>query len=201
MAPESSVRTQDCRGERKGRLFRLRCEPLAALIDGDMDDSGDCSILFMQPSFSKEDWRITVPSVVAPRSGYSECGTIPPREGVFSITVDLSSRTVNQALTLQARDSAVEYYKGGVYGKQCRLHFPKVSTGDPFFHVYVECNGVLEVVAEFPIRSGRAASYSHWDYTRRRGSLPYGAEKRLANSDLWLTLPVGSVTAPKSVGN
>jgi hypothetical protein len=64
------------------------------------------------------------------------------------------------------------------------LRFPNAKTGDPFFHVYEECRGVLDDIWEFTIQDGHVADYAHWYYDRRRG-YPTGVESRRKETDLW----------------
>jgi hypothetical protein len=63
------------------------------------------------------------------------------------------------------------------------LRFPNVKTGDPFFHVYVECEAFLDTIWEFTAQDGRIADFAHWYYSRKRG-FPPGIEWRHDEPDL-----------------
>lgn len=182
--------TQSCRGELRGGLYRLRCDPLAVVVDLAVDDAGYCSIISIRPSMSSTDGlRVqTLEHLVQPRHRNSaqshDCGELPLKDGRFEILVTPRSRQVDKGLTSDARDAVLRYSKhGGENG--CLLRLPNVQSGDPFFHVYEECQGALASVWEFTNRSGKVADFPHWTYTRRRGGLPVGAETRRSRKDLW----------------
>src|SRR5205085_11090237 len=84
-----------------------------------------------------------------------------------------------------ARDAALAYNKRGG-DRPCVLRFPIIKTGDPFFHVYQECQGALDSVWEFTIRSGQVADFPHWTYDRPHRNLPSGSTWRRRRKDLWL---------------
>lgn len=183
--------TQTCRGELRGNLYSFRCDPLAVVVAVVVDDSGHCSIVSMSPSISEEDGlRVqTLAHLVPPRNSKPaqprDCGELPLKDGSFELAIPPRSRKVNNALTIDARNAALRYTKqGGDDG--CLLRFPDVKTGDPFFHVYEECQGALNAVWEFTIKNGKVSDFPHWSYTRRRGGFPAGAEWREGRMDLWL---------------
>lgn len=195
---------QTCRGELRGPIYKFRCDPLSVVVDVLVDDAGRCSIISMSrsvfpqeglrvltlgpPSESAPGWvqGLGVPADSGPRKRRT-CGELPLSEGTFTIAVTPRSRDVSNELTIRARDAAVAYHKRAG-ATACVLRFPKVRTGDPFFHVYERCNGAIQAVWEFPIRYGVPAESAHWICDRRH--LPRGAERRWNETDLWFeTLP------------
>jgi hypothetical protein len=180
---------QTCRGELRTNSYSFRCDPLSVVIGAVVRDSGHCSITFMRPSVSLDDGlRVqTLEHLVPPRTRTPvpprDCGELPTKEGRFELTITPRSGRVNSALTSAARDAALAYNKrsGDLF---CLLRFPNVKTGDPFFHVYEECQGVLDGIWEFTIEDGEVADFAHWFYNRRRG-FPNGTEWRRDQMDLW----------------
>jgi hypothetical protein len=154
------------------------------------DDSGHCSIVSMRPSISPDDGLHVqmLAHLVQPRNSKpaapQDCGELPLRDGSFELAIKPRSRQVNSALSSSARNAALAYNKRGGYGL-CLLRFPNVKTGDPFFHVYEECQGTLSAVWEFTIKAGQVADFPHWSSSRKRGDLPTGIEWRRTQTDLW----------------
>jgi hypothetical protein len=187
-ATSAQAGTQTCRGELRDNAYSFRCDPLGVVVELVVDDSGRCSIVSMRPTVDPNDGLHvnTLAHIVPPRqkaTAPTDCGELPVNKGPFSITITPRPREVNSALTRSARDAALASDKAGG-GSQCVFHFPYVKTGDPFFHVYEECRGVLDDVLEFTIRNGRPADFPHWTY-QGPNSLPLGAGSRLGRVDLW----------------
>lgn len=186
----STPGVQTCRGELRENLYRFRCDPLSVVVDGVVDDSGHCSIVFMRASSNPEDGlrAQTFAHVTPPRRNKlaqpGDCGELPRNDGVFELAITPRSRQVNSVLTSDAHNAALAYNSHGG-DRLCLLRFPNVKTGDPFFHVYEECQGVLDIVLEFRIRNGRVADFPHWHYSRRQGGLPTGWQWRRNRSELW----------------
>ena len=168
-APNTPV-VQTCRGEVRTNLYRFRCDPLSVIVDAVVDDSGHCSIVSMRPSISSDDGlRVqTLAHPVPPRNRKPapplDCGELPLNDGIIQLTIVPRGRQVNNGLTSSARDAALYYNQQGGEG-HCSLRLPNVKTGDPFFHVYEECQGVLHAVWEFTVQRGRVAEFPHWSYT------------------------------------
>lgn len=145
----------------------------------------------MRPSIGSDDGlRVQtlehlVPPGVPRKKGGSpqDCGELPVKDGSFEIAVTPHSRPVNGTLTGAARDTALAYNKRSG-DLSCLLRLPNVKTGDPFFHVYVECQEVLDTIWEFKIEDGDVANYAHWYYDRKRG-FPNGVGWRRNQPDLW----------------
>ena len=176
---------QRCQGELRGNAYQIRCDSLAVVLSINSDRSGNCAITNMSHSlFPQDGLRVGVLTGTSPTSPTRKpgCAELSRKEGAFNFQVNLHFGGVSTKLSTEARDAALAYFKTSG-GQQCLLRFPAVRTGDPFFHVYQECEGHLEVVWEFTISQGRAANFSHWQYTRR--NLPEGADKRRQQSELW----------------
>lgn len=199
-----SPATQTCRGELRGSSYSFRCDPLSVVVAAVRNEAGHCSITSMRPSVGAEDGvRVQtldhlVPPGVPRRKGAApeKCGELPVKEGRFDITVTPHPRPVNSTLTRAAREAAIAYSKkSGDRG--CLLRFPNVKTGDPFFHVYEECQGTLDQIWEFTIEDGRVADYAHWFYNRKRG-FPKGVEWRRDRPDLWFEVSRPEERSPAS---
>lgn len=191
--PPAGAAVQTCRGELKGTSYQFRCEPLFVAVGAITDSAGYCSIVSMMAA-TGEDHEVRVPRAdhlippgvpirkgVAPR----DCGELPISDGAFEFKVMPNGlRPVSDELSDRARRAALAYYarRGN---DLCLLRFPKVKPGDPFVHVYVECNGALNVVWEFTVERGQVADFAHWSFTRRRGGLPPGFEWRWKSNELW----------------
>jgi hypothetical protein len=183
--------TQACRGERRGNAYSFRCDPLSVVVTVIVKEGGHCPITSMRPSISSDDGlrvqtleHLVPPSVPRKKGGTpQECGELPLKEGSFQLVITPGSRPVSGALTIAARDVALAYSKASG-GRPCLLRFPNVKTGDPFFHVYVECQEVLDTIWEFRIEDGQAVDSAHWYYSRKRG-FPNGFEWRRNQTDLW----------------
>jgi len=113
------------------------------------------------------------------------CEGLPESDGDFTIRVAPLSSEADLELSRRAESAAWRYLR--VWPKRCEAFFPLIRRGDPFFHVYVRCEGVVEAVLEFRIVNGQPAEFSHWDYTRKGANLPEGAGARLGVSSLWLS--------------
>jgi hypothetical protein len=186
---------QTCRGELRTNLYRFRCDPLSAVVDVETDGAGHCVIVSMRPAISADDGlRVQtlenlIPSNVPRRKGAApqDCGELPVKGGAFELKVTPHVRLANDALLNSARSAAIHYdTQGG--DDFCLLRFPKAKTGDPFFHVYEECQGALTAVWEFTINRGQVADFPHWTYTRRKGDLPRGIDWRRNSADLWFAI-------------
>lgn len=189
--PGTTPVAQTCRGELRESSYSFRCDPLSVVVAVVVNAGGHCSITSMRPSGSPDDGlrvqtleHLVPPGVPRKKGGVpQDCGELPVRDGNFEIAVTPHSRPVNSTLTSAARDAALAYNKRS--GDQsCLLRFPNAKTGDPFFHVYEECRGVLDDIWEFTIQDGHVADYAHWYYDRRRG-YPTGVESRRKETDLW----------------
>ena len=181
---------QTCRGELRAGLYSFRCDPLAVVVSARVEDSGRCSIVNMRPSVSPEDGlRVNTLSNLVPQRKASvprpsECSELPTTEGPLQITITPQLREIDDHLTKSARAAALAFIRMGG-DSRCTLDFPKVRIGDPFFHVYSECEGVLDNVMEFVITPERVADYPHWTYDRARKDLPPGTGQRLKKPNLW----------------
>lgn len=190
--PPAGAVLQTCRGELKGNLYRFRCDPVSAVVDVVTDGSGRCSIVSMRPAVSPDDGlRVQtlehlVPPNVPRKKGATpqDCGELPLNAGVFELKIMPAARPVNEALSSNARSAALHYNSQGG-DDRCLLRFPNVKAGDPFVHVYVECQGALTAVWELTINRGEVADFPHWSYTRRKRDLPPGVEWRRNSSELW----------------
>jgi len=180
---------QTCRGEFRRPIYILRCDPLSVAIGMEVDRSGRCYFTNMSPIIGAVDSGNLLgfgdldsyADEFRPRA--RDCGELPIKEGKFSLTIVPRSRNVDHSLTVQARDAALQYFKRA--GSRCLLRFPYVKDGDPFFHVYEECQGKLSTVSEFPIRNGRADDFPQWVYYPERGGFPTGEKWREKQLDLW----------------
>jgi hypothetical protein len=160
---------------------------LGVVVQLILEPSGRCSIVAMSQAVNSEDGR----SVTRPLFGPSpdpqpaphDCGELPLKRGLFQILVRPRRREVDSALTTNAYAAALAYEKDSV-GPPCALRFPKVKTGDPFFHVYKTCGGLLSGVDEFQNKGGKPANSPHWTYLGPK-SLPRGTELRLRRQELW----------------
>lgn len=195
LAPPGGATMQTCRGELKGTLYRFRCDPLSTVVDVVTDSGGHCSIISMRPAISADDGlRVQtlenlVPSGVPRRKGATpqDCGELPVKDGTFELKIMPHARPVSDTLSNNARSAALHYNTQGG-DDLCLLRFPKVKTGDPFFHVYEECQGALTAVWEFTINRGQVTDFPHWSYTRRKGDLPPGVDWRRDSSELWFAI-------------
>jgi hypothetical protein len=206
---------QTCRGEHRESQYSFRCDPLGVVVSVSVGDTGYCSIAGMRPSFGPSAGlrvlkgpfptpRFPVSTgVLAEPSGTGttkpadprDCGELPLKEGTFEIAVTVRSRQVNKVLSVSARDAALKYFQLADI-PPCLLRFPNVKTGDPFFHVYEECQGVLEAVWEFTIEDGQVADFAQWTYTPKRTGLPAGAELRRNRPELWFGVSRPEERAP-----
>jgi hypothetical protein len=190
--PSSTPGAQKCRGELRGSSYSFRCDPLSVVVAVVVNEGGHCSITSMSPSVGPDDGlrvqtleHLVPPGVPRKKGGApQDCGELPLKEGSFQLVITPRSRPVNGALTTAARDAALAYGKASRGRRPCLLRFPNVKTGDPFFHVYVECQEVLDTIWEFTIQDGHVADYAHWYYDQTRG-LPNGVEWRRNRADLW----------------
>jgi hypothetical protein len=182
----SAASTQVCRGEHRADAIFFRCDPLEAVVSVTVDKTGECEIINMSPKAFDSDG-LTMRNFphtggAEPTPLGSQCPELPDRQGPFEITVTMRPRKVNEELSAAAPETVSKYLEA-VSSKSCRLWFPKIMVGDPFYHVYEECDGKV-IVSEFEIQAGRLAESAHWYYGESRG-LPAGTEERLRRSDLW----------------
>jgi hypothetical protein len=189
--PGTTPGAQTCRGELRGSLYSIRCDPLSVAVAVVVNERGHCSITSMRPSISPDDGlrvqtleHLVPPGVPRKKGGEpQDCGDLPLKEGRFQLVITPRSRPVNSALTTAARDAALAYSKASG-GRPCLLRSPNIRTGDPFFHIYVECQEVLDTIWEFRIEDGQVADSAHWYYSRKR-AFPSGFEWRRNQADLW----------------
>lgn len=191
-APPTQATLQTCRGELRSNSYEFRCDPLSVVVDVITDPSGHCEITNMRPAISPDDGlrALTLEHLIPPgipiRKGAAprDCGELPVTNGAFQLTVMPRARPVSGELSRNARSAALDYNaRGG--DNRCLLHFPKVKMGDPFFHVYEECQGTLDTVWEFGIIRGQVQDYAAWYYTLRKRDLPPGIKWRRNTSELW----------------
>lgn len=190
MSDRNAPGRRTCRGEFRAGLYSFRCDPLAVVVSATVEDSGRCSIGNMRPSVEQDDGlRVnTLPHLVpqgkanVPRPG--ECGELPTTEGKFEFTVTSRLRDIDGRLTEAARAAAIAFMIRA-RDRRATLRLPKVRTGDPFFHVYCEYDGVLDAVMEFVIRNGQVDDFPHWTYDRPHRNIPPGATRRLGEPGLW----------------
>jgi hypothetical protein len=190
-SPDSTPGPQTCRGEFRGHYYSFRCDPLSVVLGAAANEEGRCSITFMRPSVGPEDGlrvqsleRLVPPGIPRrKRAAPQHCGELPLKAGSFEIVVTPHPRPVSSVLTNAARDMALAYNKASS-DRPCLLRFPNVKAGDPFVHVYQECQGVLDVIWQFPISDGQVADSADFYYSPKRG-LPPGVEWRRNRADLW----------------
>jgi hypothetical protein len=184
---------QTCQGEFRATLYSFRCDPLAAVVSADFDDSARCSIVSTRPSIGPEaglhantlsNLAHLMPPVKTNVARPRDSGELPLTEGAFELTITSRSREIDNGLTKAARVVALAYVKLGG-DRPCVLYFPKVRFGDPFVHVYEVCQGDLDEVMEFMIRHGRVDDFAQWTYDRPHKNLPPGAKRRLEDPELW----------------
>jgi hypothetical protein len=193
-SPDGTPGAQTCRGELRGHSYSFRCDPLSVVVGVTANEEGRCSIMFMRPSVGPDDGlhvqtlEHLVPPGIPRKKGATPqyCGELPVKEGSFEIVIMPRARPVNSALTNTARDVALAYNKAAG-DRPCLLRFPNVKNGDPFVHVYQECQGVLDVIWQFPISDGQVADSADFYYSPRRG-LPPGVEWRRNQADLWFAV-------------
>jgi hypothetical protein len=187
-ADTNEMGTQNCSGELRGRFYAFRCDPLAAMVFVDVDDSGSCTVrtIFTAPS-PEEEVKVFAPTrpvgekAVEPQ----DCGELPLRQGSLEFKVTPRARPVDNLLTARARDAALAYGNGGGGMPGCVMRFPKVKAGDPFVHVYVQCGGLLDGILEFPIRHGQPGNSPSFIFNIT-GSIPAGIERLWDDESLWL---------------
>lgn len=189
--------TQTCHGELRSGLFRFRCDPLSVVLDVSVDDRGRCLITFMRPARDPGDGlRVQtfvppIPIGMRPRSGgelpprKDTCGELPVQAGAFEIEVKPLVRQIDRVLSAKARGAAFAYNKSGG-DSPCTLRLPKIRAGDPFFHVYEDCDGRIDNVWEFTIDDGEPSDFPHWSYSQEKHDLPAGSQRRSDDPDFWL---------------
>ncbi len=179
---------QTCQGERRGKSLHIACTPLYVGVMAFLERGGECSISAMLAVESEISF---LSSNALPKGDDDDqpfqCGEMSGVNGKMSGVVRLPERRPDEALTRQARDLGVTYFRRGAMPK-CTYYFPFVAKGDPFFHVYQVCNGILDSIWEFPIRQGRPENYAHWTYTMPRDGVPAAYLKRIANKKLWVSV-------------
>jgi hypothetical protein len=181
---------QTCRGEHRGNVYSLRCDPIGLVMNMEEDREGRCRAQFVGPSTSPSDG-LRVISPASQKDGDDRialsrgCGEIPSTEGAFEFSLRPSARTPDRQLSLSVQRAAIRYFRES-YAAKCLVRYPKVRSGDPFAHVYLECDGTLDSVWEFAIFGGKVSEFAHWTYTMRKGGFPAGAESRVRRPELWL---------------
>jgi hypothetical protein len=111
---------------------------------------------------------------------------LPDSDGDFTLESKATRGEVDPDLTRRAHAAAKRYVRS--WPEECMAYFPRVRSGDPFFHVYLVRGGILDVVLQFNIIRGGPEDFSHWDYTKRRGGFPQGSVNRLSSPDLWFSV-------------
>lgn len=195
---------QTCRGIHSGSSYQFRCDPMAVVFNVLAEDDDSCSIVSMRPSIRG------VPDlnfgVIIPRKPGTQRATQDPamttREskahsrscsalqfgaGTFEFSVLPTATPVNDDLSRDASNAALAYHDR-IADHGCLLRSPKVRSGDPFFHVYVEYAGKLREVWEFAIGDGEPADSPQWSYYPKRGGFPPGTTLRLRSSEPWYAI-------------
>lgn len=183
-----AARVQTCQGELLDNRYEFRCDPLEVVVDALFNDSGRCAITSMRPSISPADGtRLRpVPRAII-RIPHEECGELPINKRYFKVLVTPHSRMFDADLSAKARAAALAYMERGG-DRSCLVRVAKVKTGDPFVHVYEECQGVLDAVLEFAIEQGRVADFPHWTFDQAHKDIPSGADSRRKQTDLWFAV-------------
>ncbi len=175
--------TQRCSGKRSGDSLVFSCFPLDVIVSVGFDADRECYIRFMRHGGGIPDHG----AIGAHGSPITRrhCDGLPDSEGDFELDVEATIGENDLDLTRKAHAAALRYLR--FWPGEGVAFFPKVRSGDPFFHVYLVREGSLEVVLEFRIVGGHPEDFSHWDYKRKGGGLPEGSVKRLAKPQLWLS--------------
>jgi hypothetical protein len=179
---ETARPMQTCSGSYSDNLLHLLCLPLDVAITVAVAADESCSIRFLRPGHGL--------SSATSASGFDRslprplrrCTGLPQSAADFPLHIEPRARPLDPGLSRSAQAAARSYLQ--YFPRQCSGLFPLVRAGDPFFHVYVRCRGALESVLEFPIREGKPADFSHWDYSKR--SFPQGYRQRLRTAAHWL---------------
>ena len=138
---------QVCRGDSRSGSYVMRCEPLDVVVSVTRG-AGRCLITNMRATAFQSDglhantW--SAESVSEP-----VCGELPKEVGPFRFTVVPRRKQTDLSLSAEGRDSALKYLKETGLDA-CDAYFPRISLGDPFFHVYRVCTGVLVVLLSSP---------------------------------------------------
>jgi hypothetical protein len=173
-----------CEGQvRSDGAVQFRCSETVLVVDVGFDSTDGCFIQFMRKAFSYEVGQFAAhrrPDLTV----LQNCMPLS-KDGKFIVSVPTwSSKGSDSRLTEKARKNALAYSaRAGL--QSCNLRIPKLHFGDPFFHVYRKCGGVIDAVWEFTVRFGELAEFPHWMYTAQRGTLPEGYAQRLEDSMFW----------------
>jgi hypothetical protein len=149
---------------------------------------GDCIVVGIGPDSGIPDtFTFTKGEVHDPKK--HRCDVVPQSQGSFRASVAPASSQPDLRLSQMARDKAavaLRYWRS----PGCRAYFPIVYGGDPAFHVYITCAGLLQSIEEFEIRGGIPADTprGYRVFETRRASLEQ--ESRPRNKSLW----IGSAT-------
>lgn len=174
---------QSCDGRRLGNRIVLTCKPIDAIIIVDAVADRVCQVRFMRAGNGLPDLSASGGRKV-PVNRYLDCDGFSNADGDFNIEVEPMLGEVDLDLSQRAEKQASRYLQS--WSKKCDASYPLVRSGDPFFHVYMVCGGVLDSVLEFRIVNGEPAGFSHWDYTSKGSNLPEGSDQRLNLARLWL---------------
>lgn len=183
----STTTPQECQGVAKNEAYEVRCTPSGVVVDYQSGTDGDCSVLFMRHTYSGE---TSIRERTVPFQSLSASALCLPGHPITS-RIEFALFPIQGPISTPISEAAVESaldYRRRSGAESCALRIPNVHLGDPFVHIYVLCQGVLSVIWELPIQSGKVASYSHWSYSRTRGTLPKGATTRLSQHELWYKL-------------
>jgi hypothetical protein len=190
---------QTCRGMLDGGVWTLQCNPIGAVVSGEIGESGECTITNIHHRVFPAEGLTMYGFHGRPTTQPHQCPELPSRDGRFQVTLVPSRREYDEELTLSARDTAIASFRNQQFG-QCRIYFPRVKRGDPFFHVYKACNGAVDEVYEFTIQDGRPATFAHWTYSATGKSIPRGGLSdccapicglRAAMESVWIRDPSG----------
>ena len=181
-------KSQTCSGYYSDRSYILNCTPENVRLRFDLKNVGSnvqCQVSLIQLDIGVSDLSfnyIRTPAVGPPWS----CDGFPAMEGQFTIKVVPANRSNDIDLTKRAHEAALKYLQS--WPTRCEAFFPFVSKGDPFFHVYIACDGILDSIIEFSIWNGQPSDLSHWSYSRHpKRRFPEGADLKLRQPELWFT--------------
>lgn len=182
MTDETTSEAQSCTGIYSENALHLSCLPLDVVLTVKVNRDGSCFIRLMrQGAGMPNPVSANVQNRPLPRS-LRRCVGLPKTGAEFPMEFSPASRSTNLPLSLSARAAATRYLRH--FPTECSGRFPLIRDGDPFFHVYVQCNGVLQYILEFRISNGIPEDFSHWDYPAK--VFPQGYRKRLETKSLWL---------------
>jgi len=174
---------QSCSGRRLGNRIVLTCKPIDVIIIVDAAADRLCQVRFIRAGNGLPELSVSGSRKV-PVNRNLDCDGFSNADGDFNTEVEHILGEVDLDLSKRAEKQASRYLQS--WSKKCDASYPVVRRGDPFFHVYMVCGGVLDSVLEFRIVNGDPAGFSHWDYTRKGSNLPEGSDQRLNLARLWL---------------